>query len=124
MADLYGPMLGSLGRLLESNDLDAIAKACAMISRHYLADTEAGRLSADQKPGGHLDWLQYLDSDELEEMQSLLADFEQLARERQDAGCREWRPGVGVALPPARRLPDIEVAPSGNGNGNGNGETR
>src|SRR5687768_7248161 len=60
MADLYGPMLGSLGRLLESNDLDAIAKACALISRHYLSDTEAGRLPADQKPGFDFDWMAYL----------------------------------------------------------------
>jgi hypothetical protein len=86
MSDLYGPMLAGLGHLLQSGDLDAIAKACAILARQYGADTEAGRLDAKS---GAAEWVPYLEADELSEIEDLLASYEQLARERmRDTG---WR---------------------------------
>lgn len=122
MADLYGPMLAGLTRLLESNDLDAIAKACALISRQYGEDMKSGRLSPDQNPGATSDpeWYRYLETDELRELLDVAESYKQLARGRMEAGYGEWkRHNVGVVAPPQRQLAVIDVQASSNGNGNG-----
>jgi hypothetical protein len=110
MKDLYDPMLAGLTHLLASGDLDAIAKACALISRHYLADIESGRLPAESG-SAELDWIQFLEDDELQEITDLMASYEALARERMDS------PGEQRA-PLALSGDVIDVTPSGaNGNG-------
>lgn len=118
MNDLYGPMFAKLAQCLESGDLDAILKACAIISRHHLADTEAGRLPPSQMTNAPaLDvqrWSEFLTTDELMELDEVMKRYEALAKERMDAGIeprtldREQR---HLGLPGDV----IDVTPSGGG---------
>ena len=126
MHDLYGPLIASLARCLESNDLDAVLKSCAIISRHYLTDTEAGRLPSEHRENGpDLGWVEYLDAEELaevsESLQShgeLMATYEALARERMDRAMNGWKKPRALAAAPTV----IDVTPiDDNGNRRGDG---
>lgn len=108
MSDLYGPMLAGLRRLLDSGDLDAIAKACAILARQYGMDADKGRLPPEYQPGApDGSWLEFLEIEELrsllEESKAVTARYEALARERMEAGVVSWA---------ANDLPVIDVTPS------------
>jgi hypothetical protein len=112
LSDLYGPMIAGLRRLLDSSDLDAIAKACAILARQYGNDIDAGRLPGHmQNAAKHLEWIELLETDELIEIQSILASYEELARERQAARLNGAAATVRRALPTAEQLTVIDVEP-------------
>ncbi|HVL69270.1 MAG TPA: hypothetical protein VM364_18580 [Vicinamibacterales bacterium] len=107
MTDLYGPMLAGLRRLLDSGDLDAIAKACAILARQYGNDVEANRLPEHSRTNDHA-WVEWLTDEELHAWMEMSNEFEAVARERMETGV-EVRNGQIVSGP---RLPVIDVQSS------------
>ena len=106
MRDLYHPMLARLAEVLETDDLDAILKACAIISRQYLSDG-----AVHHEPDVDADFAEWLTDEELAQLQVLI----ERAQTRRAGRERAWEYESAVTFEAELTRSEVVIAPTTSG---------